>query len=411
MKRRNTVFLIISIVFVLIILSGCPGSIELIKLELAKEEFITQIIEEDEPEEPAVALYLGVVKAGDTVSAYVPSPDQQYKTEAVAPTISKPGFLFYLDLAPGAFYNHPGRIVVMDEYGEKLYDKETQGWPMLNGNIPEIIKSPTDQEYYEAVFWNKYKIKLPHIIVVNYDIIRRFLRITGAVVVNGLTPSQNLYTEADAVHDLVYDSMVDLMDSDRVIKVSYPNNLSSDIVNAAEELILEEKVNRLTIYIIAHGGYDSMNIGGYSMTPTTLINLMNDYPNVQFNIIIESCHAGSWIQYPSSLTSCDNLVLAITTTTAALSAYADVDYEGNLTDYNYSDLWVEWTGDFLQSLEYFTSDTHWGEVTSYASTWSIDNLSALYDKIFMRIANLEHTFTERLEIQDPQIYRRYTIVY
>ncbi|MGC9383429.1 MAG: C13 family peptidase, partial [Kosmotogaceae bacterium] len=127
--------------------------------------------------------------------------------------------------------------------------------------------------------------------------------------------------------------------------------------------------------------------------------------------IIESCHAGSWIQLPSSLTSCENLVLAITTTTSALSAYADVDYESGLTDYNLSDLWVEWTGDFLQSLEYYTSDAHWPEVTSYATTWKIDNLSALYDKCFMRIAALEHTFTERLGIQDPMIYRRYTIVY
>ena len=161
MKGRNMLFVVAGVLFLLLILSGCPGSIEIIKLELAKQEFITKIIEEDEPEEPAVALFLGAVKAGDMVYDYVPSPDQQYKTEVVASNISKPGFLFYLDLAPGAFYNHPGRIVVMDEYGEELYNKETQGWPMLNGNIPEVIKSPTKEEYYQAVFWNNYTVKNP----------------------------------------------------------------------------------------------------------------------------------------------------------------------------------------------------------------------------------------------------------
>ncbi|MFW6121042.1 MAG: hypothetical protein ACOC80_09125 [Petrotogales bacterium] len=412
MKRRNPVFLIISIVFVLIILSGCPGTIELIKLELAKQEFITKIIEEDEPEEPAVALYLGEVKAGDMVYDYVPSPDQQYKTEAVAPNINKPGFLFYLDLAPGAFYNHPGRIVVMDENGEELYNKQTQGWPVHNGEVPDIITSPTDPKYYQAVFWNNYKVKMPKIAVVDYDIIARLLKIHGAVVVNGLTPSQNLYYEASQIHDMVYDAMVDLISENRVFKVDYPDNYSSDIVDAVEYLILEMKVNRLTIYIIAHGGTDSMNIGGYSMNPNTLINLMNEYTNVQFNVIIESCHAGSWIQDPLSLTSCDNLILGITTTTAALSAYADVDYGDGMTDYDVTDVYVEWTSDFLKNIEYFTSAAHWGEVTDYASTYSIDTLPALFDKCFVKIKGnnaptTSYTFTERLGIQTPLIFRRY----
>ncbi len=409
-------FLIAGVLFLLLILSGCPGTIEFIKLELAKQEFITKIIEEDEPEEPAVALYLGPVKAGDMVYDYVPSPDQQYKAEDVAPTISKPGFLFYLDLAPGAFYNHPGKIVVMDENGEALYEKETQGWPVLNNEVPEVIKSPTDKKYYQAVFWNNYKVKKPLIPVIDISIVARLFKIYGAVVVNGLTPSQNLYYEASQIHDMVYDAMVDLISENRVVKVDYPDNYSSDIVDAVEYLILEMKVNRLTIYIIAHGGTDSMNIGGYSMSPSTLIALMNEYPNVQFNIIIESCHAGSWIQYPLSLTSCDNLILGITTTTAALSAYADVDYGEGMTDYDTSDVYVEWTSDFLKNIEYFTSAAHWGEVTDYASMYSIDNLPALFDKCFMKIKGnnaptSSYTFTERLGIQTPLIYRKYMVVY
>ncbi|MFO7881270.1 MAG: hypothetical protein R6U52_01875 [Kosmotogaceae bacterium] len=416
MKGRNFLLLIASVAFLLMLLSGCPGTIEFVKLEIAKQQFLTHVFEESEPEEPAVALYLGEVKSGDRVYDYVPSPDQQYKVEAVAPTINKSGFLFYLDLAPGAFYNHPGRIVVMDENGETLYDKETQGWPMLNGGVPEIIKSPTDPKYYEAVFWNNYKIIKPVIPVINYDIIARLLKIHGAVVVNGLTPSQNLYYEASQIHDMVYDAMVDLISENRVVKVDYPDNYSSDIVDAIEYLILEMKVNRLTLYIIAHGGTDSMNIGGYSMNPNTLINLMNEYSNVQFNIIIESCHAGSWIQYPLSLTSCDNLILGITTTTAALSAYADVDYGDGMTDYDTSDVYVEWTSDFLKNIEYFTSSAHWDEVTAYASMYSIDTLPALFDKCFMKIKGnnaptTSYTFTERLGIQTPLIYRKYMIVY
>jgi hypothetical protein len=283
---------------------------------------------------------------------------------------------------------------------------------MLNNSIPEIIKSPTKEEYYQAVFWNNYTVKKPYIPVIDISIIARLFKIYGAVVVNGLTPTQNLYYEASQIHDMVYDSMVDLINESRVVKVDYSNNHPSDIEDAVEYLIEEMNVNRLIIYIIAHGGNDSMNIGGYSMSPTTLINLMNNYSDIQFNIIIESCHAGSWIQYPLSLTSCGNLVMAITTTTAALSAYADVDYGDGMTDYDTSDVYVEWTSDFLKNIEHFTSAAHWNEVITYAGSKGIDNLPALFDKCFRRIKGTNvpdssYTFTERLGIQTPMIYTSY----
>ncbi|AKI97330.1 hypothetical protein [Kosmotoga pacifica] len=412
---RRKFFLLLIVLATLFILVGCPGS--RIDELIAKMRFLDYAFAEGEPEGPAAALYLGRVKATDVLQVYTPikepsSSDFSDEAIVITPTIGKPGYLFYLDLAPGAFYNHPGRIIVLDEDGEALVDEDVQGWPVLNGVTPQALVSPTKKAYYDAIFWNNSKIRRPEMHITEWIIFQRI--VSGAVVVNGLTPTQNLYYEATQIHSLMYNAMVDFMSADTVKQVKYPDNTSSDLEDAVQYLVETKKVNRLTLYFIAHGGYDSMNIGGYSYNASSLKSLIESYPGVKFSIIIESCHAGSWIQAPNNITDPSNVVIAITTTSAALSAYADQDTAyGYSPDYNGpTDVYVEWTSDFLEQMAYYTSAAHWGEVTTLASAESIPSESALYDLCFQRIKGssppgTSYTFTERTGIQAPQIYRSY----
>lgn len=87
----------------------------------------------------------------------------------------------------------------------------------------------------------------------------------------------------------------------------------------------------------------------------------------------------------------ENIKIVIATTTASKSAYPD--WDGVLTDHNPTDQYVEWTGDFLQQLAYYTSDAHWPDATSYAITHSIDTALALYYLSFWRIKGMSPTTT------------------
>ncbi|OAA29008.1 hypothetical protein AT15_04215 [Kosmotoga arenicorallina S304] len=411
--RRKLLFslLILAILFVLV---GCPGSS--IDELISKMKFIDYAFAEGEPEVPAVALYLGRVKKDDILQVYTPVPEPRSgefidNAVIISPTIGAPGYLYYLDLAPGAFYNHPGRIVVLGEDGEPIIDEEVEGWPVLNGQTPEPLVSPISEVYQKAIFWRNIRYRIPVIKIPEWIIVQRVQ--SGAVVVNGLTPTQNLYYEASQAHNLMYNAMVDFMGAEYVRQVEYPSNTQSDVEAAIQYLIETKKVNRLTLYFIAHGSYDSMNIGGTYLTASELKGIIESYRSVQFYVMIESCHAGSWLEGTSNIVDPPNTILAIATTSADKSAYPDWDHATGYTDdYNAStDVYVEWTTDFLQMMSYYTG-SGWSSVTSYASTHGIANEAALYDLCFLAIKGgsppgSSYTFTERVGIQEPRIYRSY----
>ncbi|MGD9908741.1 MAG: hypothetical protein AB7T02_09585, partial [Mesotoga sp.] len=110
-----------------------------------------------------------------------------------------------------------------------------------------------------------------------------------------------------------------------------------------------------------------------------------------------------------------NVEIIITTTTATKGAYPDWDSAGGAVDYNPDDMYVEWSGDFLQKLSSFTG-TGWPEVTSYASSKSIDTLPALLYKCYTAIkggspSTTSWTLTERSvagPVQQPMIYTKWT---
>ena len=412
---RRKLMLLLLVLAVLFVLVGCPGSS--IDELISKMKFLDYAFADGEPETPAVALYLGRVKADDVLQVYTPVPEPKSgefvdNSIVIAPTIGAPGYLYYLDLDPGAFYNHPGRVVVLGEDGEPIIDEEVQGWPVLNGETPEPLVSPTMKAYAKAIFWRNIRYKITEIQIPEWVIIPRV--ISGAVVVNGLTPTQNLYTEASNIHNMMYEAMVDFMVADKVKQVEYPDNAPSDVEDAIQYLVETKKVNSITLYFIAHGSYDRMNIGGHSFSASDLKNIIESYSSVKFFIIIESCHSGSWIEGITNIVDPENVILAITTTTADKSAYSDWDSAAGYTDdYNGTiDVYIEWTSDFLQMMSYYTGPA-WSEVTDYAEEHDIPNEAALYDLCFLSIKagsppETSYTFTERVGIQEPRIYRSYS---
>jgi hypothetical protein len=185
---------------------------------------------------------------------------------------------------------------------------------------------------------------------------------------------------------------------------------------AINDLLMTEKVNYITLYFIAHGNTNLMNLGGTTFYASQLRSYILEHPDVKFCIIIESCHAGSWLEgLKSGGVTPANIEIIITTTTAAKSAYPDWDSVGGYADHNPTDMYVEWSGDFLQKLSSFTG-TGWSEVTSYASSKSIDTLPALLYKCYTAIkggspSTTSWTLTERFvagPVQQPMIYTKWT---
>lgn len=400
---------------------SCAGGVIGFNLTAAKATFVAWIGNQAGIPAESVGNYLTAFSAGDVIASTSPGATQTSSRQA-AP-VNEDGWLFYLDEQPGAFYSHPGKIVAVGQSGNILLAEDTEGWPTVNGETPAIMLEKASTRIASVTtantVYNPSQVYIPVAVIRWPGIILRLARY-GAVVTNGLTPTQNLYYEASQVHDMMTDAMEDLMGVTYVQAVDYPNNTPTDIANAVSYLVNTMKVTNITMYFIAHGNIEYMSIGGSGYWASTLKTLIDTYPNVRFNLIFETCHGGSWTDYFQTLGAAGvpNVDMSISSTSRTKGAYPDWDYSSGLTDYNAAqDEFVEFTSDFILQMEYYTDAAHWPTVTGLTTPAFSNNKLKLYYLCYMNTrnrnypaagapANDSYVLTERtpISIQEPQIY-------
>ena len=365
MKSKTGFILIfilaLTLIFYLIACSGAAGVT--LTVETAKARFITWCTTQENSEQ-AVGTYCGTVQKGDVVGEEDPgsatTQQRQFKP------LTEDGWLFYYDENPGALYSHPGRIVALGKSGKMVINEPTTGYPTVNGETVDVMKEHASIRMATPTIYNPREIFIPVAEIVDIIVIPR-LRICGAVITNGLTPPENLFYEADHVQDLMADAFEGLFyEPDNVKDVDYNHvtgggNAPSDVEAAIRELVANQ-VTDITLYFVAHGGYCHMSIGGQSFTCTDLVALLNTFNTVNFTVIIDTCHGGSWTDYFDGVitTPPGNLDMLISSTSSDKSAYSDWDtaYDDGVQydDFNAADdQFVEFSSDFILQMEYYTS--------------------------------------------------------
>ncbi|HNW47814.1 MAG TPA: hypothetical protein PKN02_10480, partial [Thermotogota bacterium] len=337
MKRRFVNIGICVLVFGVVVALNSCGAVEGFTYNDAKDQFIDWLLTQ-EVGERAIGLYLGPVSAGDVVGSFGPAPLPERAPERGSDPLPEKGWLFYVDEWPGSFYSHPGKIYVISETGRILYSVETQGWPVVNGVKPASMNR-TFQEMLEDLSTTIYKPIEFAIIRPEfrwYDVVQRFYRTYGAVVVNGLTPGESLFTEASNAHAMMVAAMRKLFNTptaaaDYVKSIVEPDNKPTDVANAIRDLVENKKVNYIVLYYIAHGDVRYMSVGGEWFHTSRLKTLMESYPGVKFILLVETCRGGSWPDYFRNLSPrLLNLKMAIASTSWNQGAYPDLDQVGSL---------------------------------------------------------------------------------
>jgi hypothetical protein len=272
-------------------------------------------------------------------------------------------FFFYLDLAPGSFYAHPVKYILVDEEGNhEEYDAEW--WPKIGGEVPQtLVKDIPDQGDIIAAnvetvspIGNIMQYAFPYLISKWTE---------GFIIVQGLMPTENLYACAVTTHlngvsffnayKNAFSDLVELEQSD-----------ATQVLDTIDQMV-EEGKSVITIYIIAHGNVDYVRLGGQSFTATHFKNKMAAYPEVIFNFILGSCHSGSFINDLSTLGN----VCAIETACASdEGAYPDYDVYGSTNDVNPSDTGSEFTSSIIAAMVEITSDS---TKMSSIQTWASSN--------------------------------------
>ena len=264
--------------------------------------------------------------------------------------LQKERYFFYLDLAPGSYYAHPVKYLLVDEEGNhEEYD--AKWWPRIGGEVPEsLIKDIPDQK--DVIAGN---VELVSPIGTVKDYILPLLisqRVEGFIVVQGLLSNESNIGDATLTYLNGANFFNAYKNSSSEVEILVQGQ-ADQVLNEIEKMV-EGGKKVITIYIIAHGDVDWIKLGGQWFSATQFKNKMALYPSVDFNFILGSCHSGSFI---NDLSILDNVCVVETACAWDEGAWPDYDEWGTATDVNPYDVGSEWTSSLIEAMDIITNNS------------------------------------------------------
>jgi len=328
-------------------------------------------------------------------------------------TVGEESFFFFLDLGPGTYYEHPVKYILVSKNGGYQV-MDAKWWPKINGETPDqFVDDDPDPDYIIA---GNAAFSPGTGMVMEFDFLRRVLQAReGFIIVQGLMPAENLYSDAVATYMNgvnffnAYKSTYSVLDG-------LVQGQADNVLDKIDDMVAD-KLNPITIYIIAHGGVDGVSLGGVWVTAQSFRNKMAAHPTTLFNFLLGSCHSGSFMD---NLETLDNVRVIQTACTSEGGATPDWDNAGGLTDYNTEDSGSEWTSSVLRAAEIIVGDSaKWTEIQNLASTYSVPVTSVLLDVAGRgALGNYSSLgLTQNLDLSnrtghtEPQIYRSWGLLW
>ena len=267
-------------------------------------------------------------------------------------TLEEELFFFYLDLAPGTYYGHPVKYILVDGDGNhEEYDSEW--WPRIDGVVPsQLVQTVPDDE---DVIATNVGLAQPTGTLMVFDFPMVYLQMSeGFIVVQGLMLHEGLFSDANATYLNGIAFFTEYRD--QVTPFSRVEGLVQSqaalVLDTIDDMV-DEGRNPITIYIIAHGGTDTVRLGGLYFSANQFHNKMAEYPDTTFNFMLGSCHSGSFID---NLNTLDNVCVVETACRHDQGATGDWDTGGGQTDFNSSDTGSEWTSSILEAMSEIVED-------------------------------------------------------
>ncbi|MBN1835273.1 MAG: hypothetical protein JW820_05435 [Spirochaetales bacterium] len=383
-------------------------------IELVREELLPLALEQSKADLYVLRRMDGYLPAGTLIAE--DNPDEGVAKESTF-RLEEDSYLFFLDLEPGAFFEHPVKYLIVSTSGKtKMVD--ANWWPRVNDKIPEpFVADFPDTKYLvelnvtlvrPVVEAKEWLIKDPGIL--------QLLKREAFLVVQGLLSDENLYACAVTSYNNAY-AFFDTYRGSLSTIVGLHDYSADDVLTEIDSLV-EGGYDIITIYILAHGGTDSVRLGGYSFWASQFASKMSSHPEVEFNFMLGSCHGGS---FTDDLRALANVRVVETACAAAESAWPDWDSYGSLTDYNSSDNGSEWTSSIFEAASVIVnSATLWSVMTDRAAAYKVPKTSVLLNEAgYLSVALnrglsttlTNYDLTNRTGHATPQHYNSWEILY
>jgi len=342
---------------------------------------------------------------GSVIDEDAPSQPAARAAEPKGLTIGEESFLFFLDLAPGAFYEHPVRFILVGRSGaHQVID--AVWWPRVNGEMVDEFRDLTPDDDHVIAGNAVAGATSGGLMQFDVSVVSRVQR-EGFLIVQGLLQGEDLF---EASNDTYFNGVA-FFNSYKTA-FSELNGLvmgDADSIFDAIDAMVEKNLSPITIYIIAHGGVDGVRLGGVWITAQQFHDKFAEHPGTLFNFLLGSCHSGSFIDNLSSLS---NVRVAQSACATDQSAWPDWDNVSGIADYNPADSGSEWLSSILAAAAAIV-ENHWADVVGNAATYNVPATSVLLDAAWFGALgqNPNYNLTDdldlshRLDAADPQRYR------
>jgi hypothetical protein len=362
---RKVFLILLALVLALsvgLVACGPTGQEEEEEEEMSMDDAIELVVEEILPNIPEIEAGLGwpwrclrlqsSLPEGTVIQEDVGYGDAANPPPPVEITLEEETFFFYLDLAPGGFYEHPVKYILVDKTGDHE-ELDASWWPRIDDWVPEELL-PREPNPSWVVDASEFGLPEPYGSIFDRDIFESLMNREGFIVVQGLMPDEPCY---------------ECCDDDYQNRMSFFNAYAtgfSEVWGLAEDEAVDvltkidsmvaDGLDPITISIVAHGGTNTIRLGGTVFSVSQFQSKMAQYPDATFNMILTSCHSGSFID---ELRTLANVCVVVTACAADESAWCDVDEQCGLNDFNPNDVGAEWTSSIVDSMAEIMSNSVW----------------------------------------------------
>jgi hypothetical protein len=296
-------------------------------------------------------------------------------------TLDQDMFFFYLDLAPGAYYAHPVKYIFVYKTGGDHWEYAAKWWPLINGKLPEELR-PAVPDKSHVIAANVGVEELEQKAMEFHFPVLLLSGCEGFIVVQGLMSTEYLYNAAGDTYNNMYNffseyTIKHVSPCSQVVGLVQSN--ATDVFTTIDDMVADG-LNPITIYIIAHGDAGNVKLGGKWTTVTQFYNKFTAHPGTIFNLILNSCYSGSFIDDLSALPNVYDVVAACRADESAYEDYDSIDLVGGgkMIDYNPTDSGAEWTSSLLEAMSQIVGDNaKFNSVSTFANDYDVPTTCAL----------------------------------
>lgn len=339
--------------------TACSDGTDTLDAQAASDLLVADVLSQHVPEgAPFVAIRVDrVLPEGAMIVPDGPPPPPGTADEDVrgSMVVHEPSHLFLVDLAPGTYFGHPVKYALVGESGA-VRVTEASWLPAIDGVVPpELEEAEPNPDLVVSA-------EMPPVVRQGttpiFDIAAWIDLIPneGYIVVQGLMPTENLYPDSQKTANggkAFFDAYAAGLSRVELLE----EGDAAMVLDLMDEMAGEGR-SPIVVAIIAHGGTDSIGLGGVWFSASDFARTIQNNSDTAFVVLLGSCRGGSFVDDLRAVPNVRVVGTAVGPLEGAKPDWDPYGWGGAYDDPNAEDVGSEWFSSFYRAASDILNDEY-----------------------------------------------------